>query len=363
VVDPNFKNSYIESYNLNIQQQLSKNWSMMVGYFGSQGRHLRTRVNLNQFLLDATGHQIIVNGKPQRPFGTLSASSPIDPGATVGNISDNVSTGNSNYNALWISSDMRPWHGLQFNASYTYSKSLDYTSQNGQGVVIQNSLNPAGDKGLSDFDARQRFVINFLYALPFQGNRLVQGWQVGGIVSDQTGNPVNILANALGIPGYTGVGSLRPDLIGPIQMVKQPFANGSVQGIQWFANSVCDPALPSSNPASCASGGSFTFQIPDAAGILPNRSFHFGNFGRNTIIGPGFNNVDFSLTKRTKITERFTHEMRFEAFDVLNHPNFGQPGRTAQTGSGTFGLITSTRFPPGDSGSARQLQFAMKLIF
>ena len=88
-----------------------------------------------------------------RPFPKLSPSSPILPGATVGNISDNVSNGNSNYNALWISSNMRPWHGLQFNASYTYSKSLDYTSQNGQGVVIQDSLNPVGDYGLSDFDA------------------------------------------------------------------------------------------------------------------------------------------------------------------------------------------------------------------
>ena len=150
VVDPNFKNSYIESYNLNIQQQVSKNWSLMVGYFGTEGHHLRTRVNLNQFELDAGGHVILNAGKPVRPFPTLSASSPVNPGATVGNISDNVSTGNSNYNALWISSNMRPWHGLQFNASYTYSKSLDYTSQNGQGIVIQNSLNPAGDYGLSD---------------------------------------------------------------------------------------------------------------------------------------------------------------------------------------------------------------------
>ena len=85
--------------------------------------------------------------------------------------------------------------------------------------------------------------------------------------------------------------------------------------------------------------------------------------GRNAIIGPGFNNVDFSLIKKTKINERFSHEMRFEAFDVLNHPNFGQPGRLAQIGSTTFGVISNTRFATGDSGSSRQLQFAMKLVF
>jgi len=286
-----------------------------------------------------------------RPFATLSATSPIDPGAPIGNISDNVSNGNSFYNALWVTSNLNAWHGFQFNASYTYSKSLDYTSQNGQGVVIQNSLNPAGDKGLSDFDARNRFSMNFIYALPFKGNRLKDGWQLGSIISDQSGNPVNILANAAGISGLTGVASLRPDLIGPVQLVDTPVANG----IQWFANSVCDPVRA---PAGCTS--TTTFAIPNS-GTPTN--YHFGNLGRNAIIGPGFNNVDFSLIKRTRITERFSNEFRVEAFDLLNHPNFGQPGRVAQVGSTTFGVIGTTRFPVGDSGSARQLQFATKIIF
>jgi hypothetical protein len=70
-----------------------------------------------------------------------------------------------------------------------------------------------------------------------------------------------------------------------------------------------------------------------------------------------------SLVKHTRINERFTSELRFEAFDLLNHPNFGQPGRTAQVGSTTFGVISSTRFPTGDSGSSRQLQFAAKIVF
>ncbi|MGC2697058.1 MAG: TonB-dependent receptor [Candidatus Angelobacter sp.] len=339
VVDPNYKNSYIESFNLNIQQQLTSKWSVMTGYFGSLGRDLRTRVNENQ----------LVNGV--RPFPTLSANS-IDAGAAVGNISDNVSNGNSSYNALWVSSTMKAFRGFQFNASYTYSKSLDYTSQNGQAIVIQNSLNPAGDRGLSDFDARNRFVMNFIYELPFKGNRFTEGWQIGSIISDQSGNPVNLLANATGIGGLTGAATLRPDLIGPIQIVNTPLASGN---IQYFANSVCDPAK-----GVCAPGTSFA--IPDAL-VGANTVFHFGNFGRNVITGPGFNNVDASLIKRTKINERFSTEMRFEAFDLLNHANLGQPARTAQVGSTTFGVISSTRFPTGDSGSSRQLQFAMKLVF
>src|SRR6476646_2697431 len=212
VVDPNFKNSYVESYNLNIQQQISRNWSMMVGYFGSEGHDLRTRVNLNQFIGFGPGPTFT----GIRPFQQLSASSPNLPGANIGNISDNVSNGNSSYNALWISSNMRPWHGLQFNASYTYSKSIDYTSQNGQGVVIQDSSNPAGDRGLSDFDARNRFVVNFIYDLPaFRHNRLFEGWQVGSIISDQSGNPVDLVVT--GISGFTGVSTLRPDQPGAVQ--------------------------------------------------------------------------------------------------------------------------------------------------
>jgi len=341
VVDPNFDNSYIESYNLNIQHEITSKWSVMTGYFGSSGRHLRTRVNENQF----------VNGV--RPFATLSLSSPIDPGAPVGNISDNVSIGNSSYNALWITSTMRPMHGFQFNASYTFSKSLDYTSQNGQGVVLQNSLDPAGDKGLSDFDARNRFVLSFIYDLPFKGNRLTSGWQIGSIVSDQSGNPVNLLANAVGIGGLTGLATLRPDLIGPVQIVNTPLSNGT---IQYFAPTVCDPA----SAAGCPAGSAFA--IPDAL-VNGKAVFHLGDLGRNVIIGPGFNNVDFSLVKRTKITERFSNELRFEAFDLLNHPNFGQPNRVAAVGSASFGVISSTRFPTGDSGSSRQLQFAAKLLF
>jgi outer membrane receptor protein involved in Fe transport len=356
IVDPNFKNSYIQSYNLNVQEQLASKWSMMVGYFGSKGTDLRTRVNLNQ----------LVGGA--RPF--LNAIVPGRSGLVpVGNISDNVSNGNSTYNALWVTSNLNGFHGLQFNASYTYSKSIDYTSQNGQGIVLQNSLNPAGDKGLSDFDARNRFSINFIYSVPaWKQNRIFEGWQVGSIISDQSGNPVNLFVT--GVSGLTGAATLRPDLLGPVQIVDQKATAGGVQGIQWFAPSLCDPTRAFS--PSC-SGSTFSISTTGAANL------HFGNMGRNAIIGPGFNNVDFSLTKKTKINERFTHEMRFEAFDLLNHANLGQPGRGAQLVATnpalavsatnplipvtSFGFISSTRFPTGDSGSSRQLQFAMKLLF
>jgi hypothetical protein len=94
---------------------------------------------------------------------------------------------------------------------------------------------------------------------------------------------------------------------------------------------------------------------------------NFGNLGRNVLIGPGFANIDFALVKNTKITERLTWQIRADAFDLFNHPNFTQPtlnGAYPLAASTTVGVITNgTRFPAGDSGSSRQLQLAMKLIF
>ncbi len=130
-----------------------------------------------------------------RPFLAVAANSPILPGLSLAtsNILERDSGANSSYNALWLTVDKRLAKGLQFNASYTYSKSIDYNSQNGQGVTVQDSYNIQGDRGLSDYDARNRFVIHLLYELPFTGNRLKEGWQLSFITQAQSGNPLNIV--------------------------------------------------------------------------------------------------------------------------------------------------------------------------
>jgi hypothetical protein len=90
---------------------------------------------------------------------------------------------------------------------------------------------------------------------------------------------------------------------------------------------------------------------------------HPGNLGRDFLIGPGFLNTDSSVIKNTKLTEKLNLQFRGEIFDILNHPNFGNPALTSSPTSTTFGQITNTRFPTGDFGSARQIQFALKLLF
>jgi hypothetical protein len=355
--DPNFDNANVQSWNLNIQREVKPGLAVSVGYFASKGTHLRLTRNVNQTFLNAALN-------PVRPFPTVSASSPIAPGVPMLNITFREGTGNSSYNALWATATKRLSRGLQFNASYTWSKSIDYNSQSSQGVTLQDSFNIRGDRGLSDFDARHRFVISGLYELPFHRNQLVDGWQLSAIVQSQSGNPVTLLAgNAGAILGgapaanansLTGLATLRPDIGAPITILGTAAPTGN--GVQWFPNLVCDPRPGGSCPAGAVA-------ILPVAFISGKTIYHFGDFGRNVIIGPGFNNTDFSIIKRTKIGENKLIEFRWEIFDLLNHANFGQPGRTAQVGSTSFGVITNTRFPTGDSGSSRQMQFALKLKF
>ena len=331
-IDRNFRNAYTQTYNLNLQQEFPGGVAMQIGYFGSVGRQLRARVNLNQ----------PINGV--RPYLTLSGSSPIAAGAAVNsNFAEVDSGGSSSYNALWLTARKNLAHGVQFNMTYNWSKSMDLNSLGSQGgYVFQDSYNPQTNLGLSDFDVRNRISANAIYDLPFKGNRFVEGFRLSGIAQWQTGNPMNIINSGVAatVNGLTGTGgTVRPNLVGPIATSKSILTNGNVG---WITSTVC--------PAS---------------GVVAGCSFvnvnGFGNLRRNAGTGPGFADVDVSIEKNTKLTERFTLQLRADAFDVLNHPSFGQP--TLADTSTNFGQISSTRFAVSDLGSSRQLQLAGKILF
>src|SRR5215472_5522117 len=366
-IDPNFKNPYIQSYNFNIEEQLTPSTGLIVGFIGSKGTHLRIARNLNQLEL--------VGGALVRPYPTLSASSPIRPGSNLGNITEVTSGAGANYNALVVELNRRLSHGLQIISSYTYSKSIDENSLNTQGTILQNSLDLAANRGLSDFNARHRFVVSGFYELPFRGRRLtalMSGWEVGTIIQAQSGNPLNVTTSISNFTGTTPLvagGGLRPDILSPVTFTGNPQ--------QWFSNAVvCEnysgplPAAPAPALPACSSTPNAAFalpctysNVPTTSGAYPiiSNTCHFGNLGRNPFTGPNFVNTDLSLVKNTKVTERMNVQFRAEAFDMLNHPNFGNPNLNAQ--SSTFGRITGTRFPTGEFGSARQLQLSLKLQF
>ena len=308
-VDPGFRNASLQSWNVNVQRQIARNVATTVGYLGSRGEDLRISRNINQ----------PVSGV--RPFAAVSTDSPILPGTPLSNIMQVESSGFSSFHAAFVSVTKRLSRGLQFDTSYTWSKSLDTNSLNSSGFAVQDAYDIPNQYGLSDFDARHRFVLSATCSLPFTGHVLVRGWQVAAVVQSQSGNPVNIVTSNSSLNGTPN--SVRPDVTGPIRVI------GSVD--QWF-----DPSV--------------------FAAV--NR---FGNLGRNIVIGPAFHNVDLSLARNVTLERGIGLQARVDVFDVFNHPNFGPPGNIV--GSPTFGKITRTRLPTGEAGSSRQIQLAVKLLF
>jgi len=370
-INPGFNNSYAQDWNLSVQRQITANLGLEVAYVGVKGTHLQLTQNINQ--------PFVTNGfyGATRPFPALPATSPIipaqcaapNPNCPYSNINQINSAGNSNYNALWITANKHVSRGLQFLATYTYAKSLDYNSlSTAETYILQNAYNPRGDYGLSEFDVRHRVALSGFYQLPFKGNRLVAGWQFGMVFQAQTGNPLN---PTLAIGPGPGISlTVRPDLLGGVQTSGNPS--------NWFSNAVlCEPfnGTPTGGtPAipACATTANATLAVPCTFSSTPTKpggttypivpgTCHPGTLGRDAITGPAFVNTDFSITKDTKITERLNLQFRTEMFDILNHPNLGNPVLTATSGS--FGKITSTRFPTGDFGSSRQVQFALLLQF
>jgi hypothetical protein len=347
--DPNFQPARMQSWNVNVEREIA-GIGLMAGHFGSHGDRLRIPINLNQFT---------VPGGTVRPYPRLSATSPIMPGASLGNITEQTSLGWSNYKALWITANRRLSHGLQLQGSYTLSKSQDTNSYDGTGAQnngsLQDSTNIGNSYGLSDFDVRHRLALNASYDLPFHGNRLKDGWQVVVVEQAQTGNPLNVITN---IANITGVSSVRPDLIGSLPAIN-PHPNNDQNGFpvsyQWFdgQTTVCDPRVAGSCTAASI------FALP----YSPNGVAHFGSLPRNALIGPGFGNTDFSVIKNLALVGSSRAQFRLEIFNLFNQANLGQPGRVATVGSTSFGIISNTRFPTGDSGSARQIQFAVKFLF
>ena len=360
-VNPNFRNAYMQTFNLNVQQALPAGLVASLGYYGSVGRHLRIATNQNQPIGPTSTTQV-------RPYLTLSSSSPIDAGASINsNITEANSNAYSNYNAMWATLAKNMGHGLQFSMNYEWAKSMDISSLGSQGTLagngLQDSYNPAGNYGLSDFDVRNHYAATAIYALPFKRNRLVSGYQLATIIQYQTGNPVNILASSSSFNGVPGL--VRPNQVGHVVRSKQQLPGvANVTLIQnpgglSIGGSVCD--ITTYTPACIFEIQGTQPTSPAPTSTTPTVYTGVGTIQRNSVSGPGFADVDLSGQKETKLFEHLSFIFRADAFDILNHPNFGQPSGNVQSAS--FGQITATRFATSDGGSSRQLQISGKFIF
>ena len=354
-VNPNYKNAYIESFNLNLQQALPWGLVAQLYYDGSVGRHLEVESNINQVTGATSATQV-------HPFTALAAASPIRPGGAIAsNIGYRTSNSFSNYNAMWAVLGKNMSNGLEFNTNFEWTKSLDLNSLGSQGgLTLPDSTNPQENFGLSDFDVRLHFAGTAIYNLPFHGNRLVSGFQLSSIFQYQTGNPVNITAGSSSFNGVTGLP--RPTQIGRVvRSMRQLPGVANITLFQsaglGYGGTICDVTNVTSTCALEIQGT----QTSATATTAPTVYTGLGSMQRNAFTGPGYADLDMSGEKDTKLREGLTFNLRVDAFDVLNHPNFGQPSGNVQ--SATFGQITGTRFAISDGGSSRQMQISGKFVF
>src|SRR5271165_5315106 len=365
-VQQGIRTPYMQNFNLNLQQQIGRKSVLQIGYVGSNGHKLLRFRDINQptqaqITAADLGCNCINDGSVPRFFASTSP---------YYYINYQESSANSNYNALQTSYRINDWHGLTSTINYVWSHSIDDASD-GEDFVPNasqpnNSQAPIGNnRGNSNFDIRNRFTWNFIYAFPnLKGSfaKLTDGWGLDGAVTVQSGQPFQLSYNFE--DDYDGSGEFfgRPDVVAPVVYHSNDPLN--------FLD-LSSFAAPCTYPAAGGDGSAST--------CIPG-SRHFGNEGRNSLIGPHFRQFDMSITKLTPLTERLRSELRFEAYNLLNHPNFSSPylpafiADAAPNGVGADGRSLGTLslkttgdvgigYPVLGSGGPRSMQIAAKLTF
>jgi len=339
-MDQNLVSAYYEQVSYGVEYQVSKDMALEANYVGTFGRKLLGIMNLNTFdgRTSCSGAQ--APGSPCALAGFPGGYSTRRPNTTIG--SDNFRTPRfgSNYNGLNVTLRKRFSSGLQFNANYTWAKSLDELSDAFRAKGSTGPTDPMNlhlDYGPSDFDVRHRFVTSYNYDLPFmKASRWLGGWALNGIFTWQTGTSI-ALFDSNDSPNGTGLVNQRPDFVG----------TGSVTS---SINTNVNPAHGFIKPADFAP---VTCPMSVNGGIWCNSTL-----GRGSLHGPHFVDLDFGVNKSFKITERF--KLRFDAnfFNLFNHPNFSNPDGNVIDAS-AFGQSQSTF----KDGGHRVTQLALRLDF
>jgi hypothetical protein len=387
---PHLRSQYTTQYNLTIQRELSNSTMFQIGYVGSQGHRLLashdinpstpqtcldimsiaaiSAANVNSYGAQANCGQTVedsqwsvtippgflfhmpngstINGANQtinlvglRPYSspncnplpaafTPGTGCPVDGIPVFDDIFAEDTIANSNYNALEMMLQKRFSHGLQFQAAYTFSKSID------DGSTFEETLDPfnfRASRALSLFNSKQRFVVSYDWELPIakrQGfaGKVLNDWEISGITQFQSGFPIRLDTandNEL-INSFFFLGTEAPSLIGPLQ-IENPKKTG---GFYLNYNNFSDPPLGQFNNGT----------------------------QRSLCCGPGLADWDFSVHKKIPFSETRYVQFRAEIFNVFNRTNYSNPDGHFSDGPTEFGKITS-------AGDPRLLQFALKFFF
>ncbi len=331
-----FKNPEAWNWNFTVERETFWNSVLSVAYVGRRGLHLQRESNINQPTAGTLQANPGVNINALRPY------------LGYGSIRETDNVASSIYNSLQVSWNRRFTNGLQFGLAYTLSKSLD--SGSNQRDVIPNTYDAHSFWGPSEFDNRHTLVINWLYDLPifrhstgFKG-KVLGGWQISGIAQFQTGTPCGVAASTdfagAGLDSNFGCGNNGQYMVvdGNPVIVGQFAAGGSKDPAQWFATT---------NP-----NGTPIFVAPKAGTFNTQRV-------RDLIYQPGFQNWNLGLFKAFTINERSGFQFRAEAFNFVNHPNWGGSsggGVQFNPTNANFGKVTS-------KGGERNMQLSLRFYF
>jgi Carboxypeptidase regulatory-like domain len=331
--DYNHFTTYTNQYLFNVQRQVGSNWAFEAGYLGSESHHLYGFLNANNGIPGTVG--TTASRLPWQDFGVIQL------------VADGF---NARYNAFSFKATRRFSNGLDLISSYTFSKSLDDSSgirvQGYDTLFPQNSYCARCERGPSAFDVRNRWITSVLYELPVgKGkalninngflNTIIAGWQTGGIVTLQSGVPQNLFLgvdNSETTEGYDRPNYVPGNSVYPLNQTPSRWLN--------------------------------------LAAFVESPLGTYGNVGRDTLVAPGTFDINAEVHKSFHMPRLEKHELQFrmEAFNVLNHPNWGAPNGTILSGAAfpgaapnaahqNFGVITST------AQSMRQLQLGLKYTF
>jgi hypothetical protein len=318
----NFPNPNAWSWNAALEQDIPRFATFTLAYVGRRGLHLQQLEQLNQLQPGTVQANPGVNTDALRPYRGFSSILQID------------NAGRSIYHSMQLNLSRRLSHGLLFGAAYTWSKSLDFGSD--QSYQLPNYYDPQANYGPSDFDIRNTLVINYVWDIPYGGslsNRFARGavgnWQVSGTTQAQTGEPTTVSTNDDFAGVGVGAGPQRWDMTATPAKPHQFGGAG-----HWF-----DPTV---------------FSQPAAGTLAPRGT-------RNVIYNPGFQSWNIALQKNFHVLPGHDNHVvtfRGEAFNFTNHPNWDNAD--ANPTSGTFGQVTTKG---GTYASERQLQFSLRYAF
>jgi hypothetical protein len=372
----------VENWNFNIQREVGPSWTVVAGYVGSRAVHLSAAaddINLvPPQLFPGVGILIPQNGSQIDP--NWGGANGVTGGLGGPGIRPVLFNAESTYHSFQAQLKKAMSHGFQGQASYTFGKCRDTSSSPVTGDTFENSiavpllLSKSYNVGACDYDIRHSFVATFIWDVPGPksgaSGYLLGGWELGTILTAQSGSPFTPTVGADGDPLNTGFnGDFSMDYASLVKGCNPIHGGVNYLNLNCFTLPYA-PALfaaancPANDPVSQTGFFNAAVTAPSGSTFCQNL---VGNTGRNSLYGPRLTTVDFSLFKNFQFTERFKLQFRAEFFNVLNHPNFAAPNFLKDANNSIFdstgSLISNAGVIGSTATSSRQIQLGAKFIW